>query len=103
LSWLVDILGMILACLVRLNQGLGVSQGHGPIESLPEYLPGKSPGCHVVGEDPSMNVGQKGLALFSGDAAEFDSPLAMSIKLAVNQYIHLGLAGNPFYLNVVFR
>jgi hypothetical protein len=50
-----------------------------------------------------MNVSQKGLALFPGDGAEFDSPLIASVKLTVNQYIHLGLAGNPFCLNVVFR
>jgi hypothetical protein len=98
-----DVLGMKLACLARLNQGLGVSQGRGPVESLPECLPDESPGCHVVGAYPSLNVGQKGLALFPGDAAEFDSPLAASIKLTVSQYIHLGLAVNPFCLNVVFR
>jgi hypothetical protein len=69
-----DVLGMKLACLARLNQGLGVSHGRGPVESLPECLPGEILGCHVVGADPSVNVNQKGLALFSGDAVEFDSP-----------------------------
>jgi hypothetical protein len=57
----------------------------------------------VVGADLSVNVGQKGLALFPGNATEFESSLAASVKLTINQYIHLGLAGNPLRLNVVFR
>jgi hypothetical protein len=56
----------------------------------------------VVGADPSVNVGQKGLALFPGDVAEFDSPLAAMIELAINQQVHLGLAGNSFFLDVIF-
>jgi hypothetical protein len=56
----------------------------------------------VVGADPSVNVSQKGLALFPGDAAKFDFTLAASVKLANNQHIHPGLAGNPLYLNIVF-
>jgi hypothetical protein len=57
----------------------------------------------MVGADPFANVGQKGLAVFAGVATEFDSPLATAIELAINQHIHLGLAGNPFCLNVVLR
>jgi hypothetical protein len=56
----------------------------------------------VVGADPSVNVGQKGQALFPGDAAEFDSPLAVTIELAINQQLHLDLAGYPFRLDVIF-
>jgi hypothetical protein len=93
---------MKLTCLAGLNQGVFVSQGRGPIESLPECLPDESPRRHVVGADPSVNVSQKGLALFPGDAAELVSPFASTIKLAINQHIHLGLVGNPFRLNIVF-
>jgi hypothetical protein len=56
----------------------------------------------VVGADPFVNVRLKGLALFPGDAAKFDSALAASVKLADNQHIHPSLAGNPLCLNVVF-
>jgi hypothetical protein len=56
----------------------------------------------MVGADPSVNVGQKGMALLPGDAVELDFPFAVTIKLAINQHIHLGLAGNPFRLNVIF-
>jgi hypothetical protein len=56
----------------------------------------------VVGADPSVNVSQKGLALFPGDAVKFDSALAASVKLVDNQHIHPGLAGNPLCLNVIF-
>jgi hypothetical protein len=52
----------------------------------------------MVGADPSMNVGQKGLALFPMDAMEFESPLAALVNLA-NNY---GLVGNPLRLNIVF-
>jgi hypothetical protein len=45
-----------------------------------------------VGADPSVNVGQKGLALFLRDATDFDSPLTTVIELTINQHIHLGLA-----------
>jgi hypothetical protein len=41
-------------------------------------------------------------ALFPRDAAEFDSPLAVTIELAIIHQIHLGFAGNPFRLDVVF-
>jgi hypothetical protein len=43
-----------------------------------------------MGVDPSVNVGQKGLSYFPGDAAELDSPFPATIKLAINQNIHLG-------------
>jgi hypothetical protein len=56
----------------------------------------------MVGADPSVNVSQKGLALFPGDAAKFDSALAALVTLADNQHIHPGLAGNPLCLNIVF-
>jgi hypothetical protein len=49
-----------------------------------------------------MNVSQKGLALFLGDATKFDSALAVSVKLADNQHIHPGLASIPLCLNVIF-
>jgi hypothetical protein len=69
-----DVLRIKLAWLARLNQGMCISQGCGPVEFLPKCLPGKIPRWHVVGADPSMNVGQKGLALFPENATEFDSP-----------------------------
>jgi hypothetical protein len=44
----------------------------------------------------------EGHGLVVGDAAELDFPFAVTIKLAINQHIHLGLVGNPFRLNVIF-
>jgi hypothetical protein len=75
-----------------------ISKGRGPIKSLPECLPGESPRRHMVGADPSVNVGQKGMAFFPRDATELDSPFAVTIKLDVNQHIHLYLAGQSFPL-----
>jgi hypothetical protein len=57
----------------------------------------------MVGAESPIDVGQKGLALFLEDATKFNFPLAATIELAINQHIHLGLAGNPFCLNIIVR
>jgi hypothetical protein len=48
-----------------------------------------------------VDVRHKGLAFLPGDAAELDSSFPAAIELIVNQHIYLGLAGNPFCVQVV--
>jgi hypothetical protein len=41
--------------------------------------------------------------LLPDDAAELESSFPTMVELAVNQHVHLGLAGNPLRLNIVVR
>jgi hypothetical protein len=54
-----------------------------------------------MGIDPFVDVRLECLALLPGDAAKLDTSFTAVLELAVNQHVHLGLAGNPFRMYVV--
>jgi hypothetical protein len=54
-----------------------------------------------MGIDPFMHVRQERLALLPGDVVELNSSFMEALELAVDQHIHLGLAGDPLCLYII--
>ena len=97
-----DGLGVELAGVTGLDQGLRIGESRGPVETLPECLPRKRPRGYVAGTYPFMNFSQQRAPLFQGNAAKLDPIFPSPIEIPIYQDVHLCLVGHVLGCSIVF-